>query len=245
MGVCLYNNRNTELPLSSSSLFPPPQNVWVRGLCERTAGHFAGDTLFPSPFPHPLSESWDLGGFPAAWEVMASPPQPSLFLASLFLLPLIPFSQRPLEARPDVQPRLPQAAANTSHTLKAPAGANSWFSSCPRGLAYPSAKSSTKSCKEPPQDQLGKEAAPHLPDTAHPKTKSPFSSPKNKTPLPKTFPKGSYLAVTHRILMICYSTSTSSAVTRTGSSQNPVQHRDLRQVPPVPLKPCYPCTNNS
>lgn len=173
-------------PLPSS-----PKCLWVRGLCDRTAEHFAGDTLFPSPFPHPPSESWDLGGLPAAQGVMASSPQPSLFLASLFLLPLIPFSQRPLEARPDVQPGLPQAAANISHTLEAPAGANSWFSSCPGAPGYPCAKSSTKSCKGPPQDQLGKEVAPHLPDMTHPKTKSPSSSPKNKIPLPKTFPKGS------------------------------------------------------
>lgn len=151
----------------ASSLLP--KCLWVRGLCERTAGHFAGDTLFPFSFPHPISKSWDLGYFPA------SPPQPSLFLASLFLLPLIPVSQRPLESRPDVQPGLPQAAANTSHTLKAPAGANSWFSSCPGAPGYPCAKSSTKSCKEPPtRISWGRKLLLTCPTWHIPKLKAPF-----------------------------------------------------------------------
>lgn len=95
--VFIYTTTGTQSCLCShpaSSLLPkmPRLGGCVRELqCTLLVTPFS---FPPSPFSHPASQSWDLGGFPAAQRVMASPPQPSPFLASLFLLPLIPFSQR-------------------------------------------------------------------------------------------------------------------------------------------------------
>lgn len=108
------------------------------------------------------------GTSPPAFTLPGQPPPP----------PTDSLQPKALESRPDVQPGLPHAAANTSQTLRAPAGANSWFASCPGAPGHPRAKPGTKSCREPPRGPWvragGRKVLPHLPDVAHPKTKSPF-----------------------------------------------------------------------
>lgn len=115
--------------------------------------HLAGDTVFLSPFSFLSSCVTELGfgWFPCSSEGDGISPSAFTLPGQPLPPPTDSLQPKALQAGPDVQPGAPQAAASTSHTLKAPAGASSWFSSCPGAPGYPRAKSSTKSCKEPPQ----------------------------------------------------------------------------------------------